>query len=109
MHAQQDVNLGYVSLMPGAWGRLRSADGRLLPVLKEAAAALRKVGVSFMRSGGTFSQSMRWKSWRGVAAYRPSSQHIWGSSPIGGWGPFEVIDMCNALGITPIPYIIHNF
>jgi hypothetical protein len=26
----------------------------------------------------------------------------WGSSLLAGWGPFEVIDMCNALDIEPI-------
>ena len=95
----QDVNLGFATLMPGAWGRVQARDGRLLPVLKETADALQHMGVRFLRSGGTFSQSMRWRSWRGAWPWRPSSQHRWGTSPFDGWGPFEVADLCGELGI----------
>ena len=31
------INVGYVSLMPGAWGRLADKSGQLLPVLKSGA------------------------------------------------------------------------
>jgi hypothetical protein len=34
--------------------------------------------------------------------YSPSQQLTWGDSLLSGWGPFEVIDMCVALGIEPI-------
>ena len=51
---------------------------------------------------GTVSQSFRWKDWRGPAWNRPSAQHTWGAELLAGWGPFEVVDMCNALDITPV-------
>lgn len=52
------VSVGYVSLMPGAWGRLAGPDGPL-PVLKSGASMLEKMGVTLMRAGGTVSQSFR--------------------------------------------------
>ena len=55
-----------------------------------------------LRSGGSVSQSMRWKDWRGPEVYRASNQQIWGDSLLAGYGPFEVIDMCNVLGIEPV-------
>ena len=45
---------------------------------------------------------MRWKDWRGAAWRRPSSRQVWGHSLVGGWGPFEYVDMCNALDIEPV-------
>ena len=54
--------------------------------------------------GGTFTQGAyyEWKNWRGPAWLRPSLGAQWGASLISGWGPFEMIDMCNALGFQPI-------
>ena len=40
--------------------------------------------------------------------YRPSQQQVWGNSLLSGWGPFEVIDMCNALGIEPIVTLAYD-
>jgi len=54
------------------------------------------------RQGGTVSQTFAWKAWRGVPWERASMQHVWGDSLVSGWGPFEFIDMCTALGIEPI-------
>ena len=80
------INVGYVSLMPGAWGRLADKSGELLPVLKSGADLLRRMGVTTMRSGGSVSQSMRWKDWRGPQWNRPSVGQIWGKSFLAGWG-----------------------
>lgn len=88
--------------MPGAWGRVVSPNGQALPVLKSAGDVLREMGVTTMRSGGSVSQSMRWKDWRGPMWSRPSNDQVWGDSLLAGWGPFEVIDMCAALSIEPI-------
>ena len=80
------INVGYVSLMPGAWGRLKDKQGQLLPVLKSGADLLRQMGVTTMRSGGSVSQSMRWKDWRGPQWNRPSVGQVWGRSFLAGWG-----------------------
>lgn len=95
------VGIGYVELMPGPWGRLSGPAGPL-PVLKSGAGMLRAMGVTMLRSGGTVSQSFRWKDWRGPAWNRPSARHTWAAEVVAGWGPFEVVDMCNALGIEPV-------
>ena len=87
------INVGYVSLMPGAWGRLRSKRGQLLPVLKSGAELLSKMGVTTMRSGGSVSQSMRWKDWRGPQWNRPSAGQIWGKSFLAGWGALSVVQV----------------
>jgi len=97
-----NVAVGHVSLMPGAWGLLHDKAGNPLPVLQSAADVLKEMGITTFRSGGSVSQSMRWKDWRGPAWKRPSARQVWGRSELAGWGPFEVIDMCAALDIEPI-------
>lgn len=76
MNSPGQVNIGYVSLMPGPWGRVISPSGEALPVLKSAGDVLREMGVTTMRSGGSVSQSMRWKDWRGPMWSRPSNDQI---------------------------------
>jgi hypothetical protein len=100
--SRSSIHMGYVSLMPGAWGLLSNKQGKPLPVLKSAADIMTSMGIKIMRSGGSVSQSMRWKDWRGPEWNRPSNQQVWGKSLLAGWGPFEVVDMCNALDITPV-------
>jgi hypothetical protein len=101
LSAPGDMNVGRVSLMPGAWGLLQGPLGSL-PVLQSGADLLTQMGVTVIRSGGSVSQSMRWKDWRGPAWNRPSATQTWAVSLLAGWGPFEVIDMANTLGIEPI-------
>ena len=96
------AELGFVSLSPGPWGLLAAADGTPLPVLQSGADVLTRMGITVLRSGGTVSQVMRWKDWRGPVPFRPSQQLVWGDSLLSGWGPFEVLQMCEALGIEPV-------
>ena len=56
LSAPGSVNIGTVSLQPGAWGLLQGPGGDSLPVLASAAAVLRRMGVSLIRSGGSVSQ-----------------------------------------------------
>jgi hypothetical protein len=95
--AQGQASFGWVELHPGSWGRYKG-----LPVLASAMDTMEKLGVTTIRQGGTVSQGLRWKDWRGEPAYRASSIQTWQSSLIGGWGPFEIIDLANAAGIEPI-------
>jgi Alpha-L-arabinofuranosidase B (ABFB) domain len=92
-----EVFFNYMYLQPGAWGRFNN-----LPVLKRGVDTLKAMGVSLVRFGGTFSQTIAWKDWRGVPWNRTSLAFTWANSLISGWGMFEQIDMCNALGIEPI-------
>lgn len=116
------VDFDYVVLQPGAWGRLNE-----LPVKRSTADVLRAMGISAIRVGGSFAsvtgwpdgggftpssttsgQYYQWQKWTGPPWLRPSVGAVWDAyrgnsySLIGGWGPFEVIDMANALGIEPI-------
>lgn len=79
------VNVGYVFLQPGTWGRFNGQ-----PVLLSYAQTLQAMGTRVIRQGGTFSQTMAWKQWRGPAWTRPSMGHVWGQSLVSGWGPFEL-------------------
>jgi hypothetical protein len=96
------VNLAYASLKPGPWGLVQAKDGSSIDVLKSAGDALTAMGVTLMRNGGSVSQSMRWKDWRGALWNRPSSQQVWGFSLLSGWGPFEFADLGAALDIEPV-------
>jgi hypothetical protein len=97
------INIGFVSLMPGAWARIPKKDGSGSTVtLKSAGDVLQEMGVSLMRNGGSVSQSMRWKDWRGPAWNRPSNQQVWGYSLLSGWGPFEYAELAEALGIEAV-------
>lgn len=116
------VSLDYIVLQPGRWGRVGN-----LPVKRSMADALLHMGISGIRIGGSFASVTnwpdggggtppstrsgayyRWQDWTGPPWLRPSVGAVWngyyGSSYtlIGGWGPFEAIDMCSALGIEPI-------
>ena len=45
----------------------------------------------------------QWEKWTGAAWTRASRQNgVWRSCLLAGWGPFEMIDMCNKLGIEPV-------
>jgi hypothetical protein len=93
------VNLGYLFLQPGSWGRFQD-----LPVRLEAVEALTSMGITAIRQGGEYvtdaSHYSSWKSLRGPVWQR--EPWVWGSTQVSGWGPFEMIDLCNAAGIEPI-------
>lgn len=97
-----DFKVGYVELMPGAWGLLPNKYGGSIPILKSAGDVLKSMGVTLMRNGGSVSQSMRWKDWRGPVWNRPSQRQVWGKSLLSGFGPFEYIEMAEALDLEPI-------
>lgn len=43
-----------------------------------------------------------WKRWRGLPWTRPSAAAAWGHDFEGGWGPFEMVDMANAMGVEAV-------
>jgi len=97
-----DFKAGYIELLPGAWGLVQSKRGTSIPVLRSAGEVLVQMGVTTMRNGGSVSQSMRWKDWRGPVWNRASQRQAWGSSLLSGWGPFDYVEMAEALDIEPI-------
>jgi hypothetical protein len=91
------AHIGYVYLQPGPWGTFAG-----LPVLASGMDLLRTMGVTAIRAGGSFSNTIRWKEWRGDPWTRPSMQETWKNSLLSGFGPFEVVDMANAAGMLPV-------
>lgn len=91
------ANFGYVWVGPGAWALWRGQ-----PVLASAVETLQTMGVTMIRQGGTVSQSIAWKDWRGPPHERKSLGHVWGASLVSGWGPFEFFNMCESAGIEPV-------
>jgi alpha-L-arabinofuranosidase len=66
------------------------------------------MGIQMIRQGGTVSQTFTWKDWRGAPWARASLGHVWGDSLVSGWGPFEFIDMANAIGIVPVVTLAYD-
>ena len=91
------LHIGYAFLQPGSWGTYAG-----LPVKQGVVDLLKNMGIGVIRQGGTVSQTFRWKDWTGPPESRGSLVHVWGRALVSGWGPFEIIDMCNAMGIEPI-------
>ena len=61
------VHIDFVFVQPGTWARLNS-----LPVLASTVAAMKNIGVSAIRQGGSFTDPSYyfWKRWRGPAWVR---------------------------------------
>jgi hypothetical protein len=92
--AAGSARFGAIMLQPGQWGRLRG-----LPVASGAATRLQEIGVSLIRVGGTFAinEFNFWQHWRGPPESRPPA--VWRDSLMTGFGPFEVADMAEELGM----------
>ena len=120
--SEGSVNIDYVVLQPGEWGRSQG-----LPVRKQTVDIMQRMGISAIRCGGSFAsvtawpdggggtppsdrsgEYYQWQKWTGPVWQRPSIGAVWNAysgnsySLIGGWGPFEVIDMAVAMGAEPI-------
>ena len=93
------VDVDFVALHPGQWGRYAG-----LEVRRDAVEALKAMGVTAVRQGGSFADAEYyfWKHWRGPKWARGSFGASWRCSLESSWGPFDFIDMCNAAGIEPI-------
>ena len=103
------VNVDFVYFQPGSWGRYGD-----LPVLLSGALLLREMGITAIRQGGSFVASpddgayYQWQKWTGPPWNRSQSTGAaWtpmhgGRSLIGGFGPFEMVDLANAMDIEPI-------
>ena len=107
------VDLDYVWLQPGAWGRVGD-----LPVRKQTAEVLAQMGIRTIRLGGSFAsvtawpdggggtppsdvsgEYYQWQKWTGPPWLRPSVGAVWNAysgdsySLIGPFGPFEFLAM----------------
>jgi alpha-L-arabinofuranosidase len=95
-----------VTLMPGPWGRLASSDGAPLTTRAETALALKEEGLGVIRMGGsmTAQSGYTWKEFTPRPEERQPYQADWLKTSVSsrGWGMFECVDMCEALGVLPI-------
>ena len=108
--AAQEVNIAYVVLQPGEWGRFKGLNAR-----KDVAETLTRMGIKIIRLGGSFCSVTKsngayyqWQKWTGAPWLRSSIGAHWDSyggrayNLIGGWGPFEMIEYAVALGAEPV-------
>jgi hypothetical protein len=94
------VNLGYAFLQPGSWGRFKG-----LPVRRDVAEGLINEGVTLLRYGGSMvnDPEYRWKKMIGPRAQRPPYQGLWHPYSSNGWGIFDFLNFCEAVGVVGIP------
>ena len=94
------VDLGYVFLQPGAWGRFKG-----LPVRRDVAEALIDQGITVLRYGGSMVNhpEYRWKKMIGPRDRRPPYHGTWYPYSSDGWGILDFMDFCEAAGFEYIP------
>ena len=92
--AAAEVNVDYVVLQPGPWGRFKGLNARA-----DVAAVHQAMGIKAIRLGGSFcsvtkdnGRYYQWQDWTGPVWSRPSVGAHWDSygndayNLIGGWG-----------------------
>lgn len=98
------LDVGYVLLEPGAWGRFRG-----LPVRADVAEQLARQGVQAIRFGGCANSGCgdvseyRWKAMIGDPVLRPVTRGFWYPHESNGFGIFEFLQLGEALGIEAVP------
>jgi hypothetical protein len=99
------INVGYVFLQPGAWGRF--AD---LPVRRDVVQGLIDQGVSIIRYGGSMvnSPNYKWKNMIGPRDHRPGYSGTWYKYSSNGWGVIDFLNLCESMKITGIPDLNAN-
>jgi len=100
IHKPGTVDLGYVFLQPGSWGRYKN-----LPLRKDVVDGLLKGKISVLRYGGsmTLSDSYRWKNMIGTREKRPPYSNVWYPYESNGWSIIDFMNMCEAMNIAAIP------
>ncbi len=96
------VAVGYVSLIPGPWGRFQYLKDR-----KDVADALIAQGLTVLRYGGSMVNhpEYRWKNMIGPTDLRPPTGGMWYPYSSNGWGIFDFLAFCEAAGFLGIPAI----
>lgn len=94
------LDLGYVFLQPGEWGRFKG-----LPVRKDVAELLKEQGVTVLRFGGCMAQNeiYKWKNMISAPENRPTYKGWWYDYSSYGFGIIEFMDLCEKLEIVGIP------
>lgn len=102
------VNVGYVYLEPGSWGRFAG-----LPVRLDIADAMRSQHNTVLRYGGSSADpgvfgpgtwtNYKWKNMVGPRETRPDYTGWWYAHESNGWGIPDFLNFAEALGINAIP------
>jgi len=94
------VDVGYVFLQPGEWGRFKG-----LPVRRDVAEGLINQGITVLRLGGLMANApeYRWKNMLGPRDRRQPYKGFWYPHSSNGWGVIEFLDFCEAAGFLAVP------
>jgi alpha-L-arabinofuranosidase len=100
LHKPGTVDLGYVFLQPGCWGRFKN-----LPLRKDVVAGLMKQHLTVLRYGGSMvnAKAYRWKNMIGPRYLRAPYKGTWYPFSTNGFGIIDFLDLCEAAGFTAIP------
>ena len=98
--AEGAVSLGYAFLEPDEWGLYQG-----LHVRRDVGEALAAMGIHALRFGGGMinAKDYRWKSMLGPYENRKPYKGTWYPYASLGFGIFEFIELCEALGVACIP------
>lgn len=94
------LDLGYVFLQPGEWGRYKG-----LPVRKDVGELLENQGITVLRFGGCMANAneYRWKDMVGAPENRRTYRGWWYTYSSYGFGIIDFLDLCDALGVAAVP------
>lgn len=94
------LDLGYVFLQPGEWGRYKG-----LPVRRDVGELLENQGITVLRFGGCMANASeyRWKDMVGAPEDRRTYKGWWYTYSSFGFGIIEFLDLCDALGVAAVP------
>jgi alpha-L-arabinofuranosidase len=94
------VDVGYVYVEPGPWGRTSG-----LPVRSDIAQEMVAQHNTVLRFGGSavLADGYRWKNMTGLREQRPVLAGWWYPYDSNGWGIFEFLSYAEAIGVLGIP------
>lgn len=102
------VNIGYVYLEPGTWGRFAG-----LPVRLDIVNAMQTQHNTVLRYGGSSTDpgvfgpgtwaNYKWKNMVGPRENRPDYTGWWYTYETNGWGIPDFLNLAEAMGINAIP------
>lgn len=94
------VELGYAFLETGEWGLYKGLHMR-----KDVCERLENQGITVMRFGGCMANAAeyKWKYMTGAPEFRGSYPGWWYGTSSYGYGIFEFLQLCEALGIAAAP------
>lgn len=97
------IDVGYVFLQPGTWGRFKG-----LPLRRDVVEGLLEQGITALRYGGSMVDNppnYRWKNMIGPRDQRPPYDGHWYDYSTNGWGIFDFLNLCEAAGLLGIPCV----